>query len=85
MPRNSIELDENAREQLKQARARLGLTQEELGLLVGVGRVTIAKYESGMTGPSPEALDSLCRELGLGWRRGGVVIYQLSAKKSSGK
>lgn len=35
---------------IKEKRERMGLTQEQLGLLVGKDRTTVNKYETGRTG-----------------------------------
>lgn len=49
--------------QIAAARELLGITQEELALAAGVGRQTIATFESGQTDPRAESLDKLQREL----------------------
>ncbi|MFZ6657220.1 helix-turn-helix domain-containing protein [Undibacterium sp. TJN19] len=46
---------------LLEERTRLGLTQGALAELAGLSRVSIAKYESGGTLPSSEALIALDR------------------------
>nr|WP_053093931.1 helix-turn-helix transcriptional regulator [Streptococcus sp. X13SY08] len=44
---------------LKTIRLENGLTQENLGKLIGVGKVTISKWESGMTVPNAHHLSKL--------------------------
>ena len=59
--RNSVRL----RNHLKQHRARLDLTQEELGVRVGVRRQTILAIEKGHYAPSAMLALLLARELGM--------------------
>lgn len=44
---------------LKQLRVKAGYTQSRLGMMVGVSRLTIARYESGMRKPSVSMLKKL--------------------------
>jgi len=50
-------------ERLKQARKLAGLTQEQLGEMVSVEKMTISKYEAGKISPSSGMLISLSRAL----------------------
>jgi len=50
---------------IKQHRARLGLTQEDLGLRVGVRRQTILAVEKGKYLPSVLLAFKIARELGM--------------------
>ena len=52
------------KEQLKEHRARLGLSQEELAAKVGVTRQTIGMIEAGRFNPSLALCVAICRELG---------------------
>jgi len=58
---NTDELSSGAAQRLLAERSRLGLTQGALAELAGLSRVSIAKYESGGTLPSAEALIALDR------------------------
>lgn len=44
---------------LRSLRLERGLTQEELGRAVGVGKTTISQYENGVRTPDAEMLDRL--------------------------
>ena len=59
--RNSVHL----RNHLKQHRARLDLTQEELAVRVGVRRQTILAIEKGHYAPSAVLALLLAKELGM--------------------
>jgi transcriptional regulator with XRE-family HTH domain len=50
-------------QQLRAARAWLGLSQEELASQSGVARVTIANFENGRSVPQPRTLRDLQRTL----------------------
>ena len=52
------------KEQLKEHRARLGLSQEELAAKVGVTRQTIGMIEAGRFNPSLALCVAICRALG---------------------
>jgi putative transcriptional regulator len=47
-----------------EARHRAGFTQQQLADRIGVGRVTIARIESGSQTPSLDVALALARELG---------------------
>lgn len=44
---------------IKVYRVKQGLTQEELGALLGVGRAAVAQWERGVNLPRPKTLLSL--------------------------
>ena len=48
---------------LREERKRSRLTQEELALISGVGRVTIARLETGAAKAKPETTRKLARAL----------------------
>lgn len=50
-------------EQIKDARIKAGITQEELAEKVGVIRQTITEYESGRIKPSADVLLKIMSEL----------------------
>lgn len=60
---------------IKKAREEAGLTQEELGSMIGVTGVTIMRYEKGQREPKIEIVEKLARAMGiskqeiLGWSR----------------
>ena len=51
---------------LREERRRSRLTQEELAVLSGVGRVTIARLETGASRAKPETARKLARALKVG-------------------
>lgn len=50
---------------LKAARKKNGLTQSELGKLIGVSKVSICLYESGRRTPDMETLQQISDSLGV--------------------
>lgn len=54
----------NRPEQIREARERLGLTQEALAEQLDVSRQAVSKWEMGNSEPSPENLQALSRVLG---------------------
>ena len=58
--------------ELKIARIRRGMTQEELGQKIGRDQTLISKIEKGQRNPSLETLKLLCQELGQ--VEGGIMI-----------
>lgn len=52
-------------ERIAQARKDAGLTQEQLGELVGVTRQAVSKWESGQTTPDVLTIGKLCQVLGV--------------------
>lgn len=50
---------------LKKAREKSGLSQSEVGRMVGVGKAAISKIERGGTSPSSDVLVRLCRLYGV--------------------
>ena len=53
------------RDRLRIFRAEKNLTQEELGVLLGVGKITILRWENGSSKPSPLAAQKL-KQIGFG-------------------
>ncbi len=60
-------------DRLREARARLGMSQEKLARAVDVSSMTISRYERGEMGPTEENLARLCEVLGVeaAWLRYG--------------
>ena len=48
---------------ISKLRKKKGLSQEELGERIGVTRQTISNWELGETGPNPDQLKLLSKEL----------------------
>lgn len=53
------EITKHVGELLKRTRKRKGLTQKELGGMLGITESTYSKYEAGKVNPSLEMLDKL--------------------------
>ena len=68
---------------LKSLRKDNGLTQEQLGLMVGVNRLTIRRIEYGTANPTLDVLLKLCS--GLGVRFPDLVAQTDGSKKPSTK
>lgn len=62
-------------QRLKAQRARLGLTQEQMGRLLGVSSLSIWKWESGAASPRPSRVPHLLQSMALGKRE---ALRQLS-------
>lgn len=58
---------------IKELRKHLNMNQEEFGLKIGVGRSTIAGYETGARTPIDAIIASICKEFGVSekWLRTG--------------
>lgn len=68
-------------ELIKEARLKKGLTQEELGKLVGVQKSAIAKYENGrVVNIKRSTLQGLARALGL---KGSDLIIESNPKEAA--
>lgn len=66
MTRKSVtEFDRKLGQRLREARLLKGLTQQQIGEMVGVSWQQVQKYESGDNRISAERLYTLSRELGL--------------------
>lgn len=52
-------------ENIKRIRIQRGLTQDELGYLVGVADTMIRKYELGIANPKPSKLEAIAYALGV--------------------
>lgn len=50
---------------LRYYRIRCGLSLDRLAILSGVHRNTISRYEQGLTSPSLETAQKLCKALGV--------------------
>ena len=68
-------------QKIKQARIAKGLTQEELGNLVGLQKSAIAKYENGrVVNIKRSTLQKLAKALGL---RGSDLIIEADPKEAA--
>lgn len=63
--KNGVRLNMNIGENIKQLRKNKGLTQKELGELIGVKAITIRKYESNEREPNIETLNKIAMALGV--------------------
>jgi len=70
----------NIAEMIKQARERLGLTQEDLAEKLEVSRQAVSKWELGTSVPSPENLKILEGVLSVSFPRGDVPKTQPNRK-----
>jgi len=70
----------NIAEIIKQARERLGLTQEDLAEKLEVSRQAVSKWELGTSVPSPENLRVLEKVLSVSFPRGDVPKTQPGRK-----
>jgi transcriptional regulator with XRE-family HTH domain len=50
---------------MKKAREKKGLSQAQVGRIIGVGQPAVDKWESGLTEPSATSLGKLARGLGV--------------------
>ena len=66
-------IDRLTSEQIRQARHRAGLPQRELAEQIGVTRVAVAQWESGVRVPSALACYALGQALGAEVKRGEVM------------
>ncbi len=64
---------------LSEKRKMKGYTQAELGRLVGVSQQQIAKYESGLSTPSPKVAKLLVEELDICLADAWAMIYGTAA------
>lgn len=55
----------NIGDQIRDARKAKGLTQKELGEILGIGEPTVNKYESGKQNPTVETLFKIAEALNL--------------------
>ena len=60
-------------ERIKSIRKSYGLSQEEFGKKLKIGRSSVAKLESGENNPSEQTIDLICREFNINeeWLRPG--------------
>ncbi len=66
-------------ERLKAQRARLGLTQEQMGQLLGVSSLSIWKWESGGAAPRSSRVPDIMKKLAMGKREAQTRIEQRAA------
>jgi putative transcriptional regulator len=62
--RNSKRLAPERGQRIAQARTEAGYTQAQLSERIGIGRVTLARLETGVQSPSLDVALALSRELG---------------------
>ena len=60
-------------ERIKQIRKQLGLTLEEFGSRIGMGKSAVSKIEKGLNGTTDQTIRSICREFEVNetWLRTG--------------
>ena len=54
----------NVKDRIKQLRQALGLSMEDFGAKIGVGKSAISRIEAGVNGTTEQTLRSMCREFG---------------------
>lgn len=54
----------NTKDRIKQLRQTLGLSMEDFGAKIGVGKSAISRIEAGVNGTTEQTLRSMCREFG---------------------
>ena len=61
-------------ERIKTIRKSYGLSQEEFGKKLKIGRSSVAKLESGENNPSEQTITLICREFNINeeWLRNGI-------------
>lgn len=61
-------------ERIKELRKNLGLTLEEFGSRIGMGKSAVSKIEKGLNGTTDQTIRSICREFDVNedWLRNGV-------------
>ena len=61
------------KDRIREVRIKLGLSQTEFGMRIGVKQGTVAGYESGARVPLDTVVASICREFNVneGWLRAG--------------
>ena len=60
-------------ERIKELRKALGLTLEEFGAKIGMGKSSVSKIEKGLNGTTDQTIRSICREFKVSedWLRTG--------------
>ena len=60
-------------ERIKELRKALGLTLEEFGSRIGMGKSSVSKIEKGLNGTTDQTIRSICREFNVNetWLRTG--------------
>lgn len=60
-------------ERIKELRKSLGLTLEEFGSRIGMGKSAVSKIEKGLNGTTDQTIRSICREFDVNesWLRNG--------------
>lgn len=54
----------NVKDRIKQLRQTIGLSMEDFGAKIGVGKSAISRIEAGVNGTTEQTLRSMCREFG---------------------
>ncbi len=72
-------------ERIKELRSKKGLTQEELGKLIGISGVAIMRYEKGQREPDIKTIEKLALKLGvsplqlMGWEFSEVLDIEVNS------
>lgn len=72
-------------ERIKAARKVLGLTMEQFGARIGMGKSSVSKIEKGANSTTDQTIKSICREFGVSemWLRTGEgEMFDQSAESS---
>lgn len=72
-------------ERIKAARKALGLTMEQFGARIGMGKSSVSKIEKGANSTTDQTIKSICREFGVNemWLRTGEgEMFDQSAESS---
>lgn len=61
------------KERIKKLRKKCGLSQEDFGKRIGIGKTSVSKLENGENNPSEQTIILLCKEFGVNevWLRTG--------------
>lgn len=78
---------------LSQTRREAGLTQSQLAEMVGIGRISIARYEAGTRTPPPKVAERIAEALGMDvetmwrvlYRPGGGLSMETTIAGAAGK
>ena len=64
-PRSTVPALKPLGQNIRAVRKHMGLTQAELGEMIGVGKYTICSWECSRTAPSAKYIMMLCYKLGV--------------------
>lgn len=75
---------ENFAKRIKKARHESGYTQEQVSSITGIGRASIAKYETGIVEPNLETLATLAQfyNVSINWLLGVTLEPKIESPKA---